>query len=171
MKRDFAGARVHANEYERLRMACQFDTTFPASFDAWQKLVREGNELADQSGEPRHEIDVDVDEFERWCGFVQVRPSLPALRAFLIIKRHGVLNALKGGAGALHPGGHPAGSRDDAMSFVGAAAVFVVAAFGVNPPAERRIWGRVQDGRPYRKVSWRATWLRPTNPASALGTG
>ncbi len=97
MKRDFAGAHVPREDYERLRSACAFDAAFPDTYEGWLQLVAEGDALAEATGHPRDRVDVDVDELKRWCASSGVRPCLPAMRAFLIVKRHGVEGALQRG--------------------------------------------------------------------------
>ena len=96
MKRDFAGAHVPRVDFERLRPSCQFDSSFPETYEAWSQLVAEGEALAEQTGSARDPIVVDVDEFERWCATAAVRPCLPAMRAFLIVKRYGLSRAVDG---------------------------------------------------------------------------
>jgi hypothetical protein len=90
MHRDYAGASLPQQDYERLRSACRFDHAFPQTYEDWLALVADGNDLAARTGYPVDRVDVDVDEFERWCAGTAVRPCLPALRAFLIVKRYGL---------------------------------------------------------------------------------
>ena len=94
MLRDFAGATVPENDYDRLAYSCRFDHAFPATFAEWQKLVQEGTRLAHESGRQTTAIDVDVDEFIRWSAVAHIHPCLDAMRAFLIVKRFGLQAAL-----------------------------------------------------------------------------
>ena len=96
MKRDLAGAHLGALDYERLRSACKIEGALPGSYEAWLALVGEGTELAVEAGYPSERIDIDVDEFLRWCMSADVHPCLDAMRAFIIVKRHGVGRALAG---------------------------------------------------------------------------
>jgi hypothetical protein len=94
MLRDLAGATVPEKDYHRLADACRFDRTFPATFAEWERLVREGTKLAEESGRAVTRVDVDVDEFLRWSAVAHIRPCMDAIRAFLIVKRFGLQAAL-----------------------------------------------------------------------------
>ena len=59
--------------------------------------MAEGDALAEEANLSHPRIDVDVEEFIRWCAMVAVRPCLPAMRAFLIVKRHALHQVPQGG--------------------------------------------------------------------------
>ena len=96
MLRDLAGAYVSPVDQERLRLSCHSDQAFPPTYEEWLQLVARGDAQAEQSGWPRDRINVDVDEFARWCSTAEVRPCVPAMQAFVIMKRRGLQQALEG---------------------------------------------------------------------------
>jgi hypothetical protein len=102
MKRDFAGAVVGVGDFVRLASACRFDHAFPTTYADWQALVEEGAKLAQADGRPIRPIEIDVGEFERWAALTNVRPGLDTMRAFLIVKRFGVADALDNMGTNLH---------------------------------------------------------------------
>jgi hypothetical protein len=101
MQRDFAGAVIGERDYARLRASCRLEAAFPVQYSEWLALVCEGTELAAATGYPSQRIDIAVDEFLSWCATAGVHPCLDSMRAFLIMKRHGLSAALSG----VHRGG------------------------------------------------------------------
>ena len=95
MERDFSGARLSPESFRRLADECLGDGRFPARYDDWEALVREGTQQARADGRPTEEIPIDVDEFLAWCRKVAIHPCFDALRAYLILARGGA-DALPG---------------------------------------------------------------------------
>ena len=97
MERDFAGARLSPGAFQTLAAMCQGDKRFPARYEDWELLVRDGTQQARADGRPTDEFAIDVDEFLAWCRKVAILPCFDALRAYLIIARSGT-ELLRGSA-------------------------------------------------------------------------
>jgi hypothetical protein len=80
-----AGCRVQ--RFEELGRLCHLDPAFPASSAEWASLVADANAAAARDGHVFDEVEIDVENFARWCAVVEVVPCLDALRAYAIVRR------------------------------------------------------------------------------------
>lgn len=88
--KDLAGAIIRPEDYKLLAERCRHaDPKFPATYFDWQRLVEEANALADADNRKFDPVTIDVAEFREWCIRAEVVQCLDALRAFMIVKRHG----------------------------------------------------------------------------------
>ncbi|HJV70563.1 hypothetical protein [Ideonella sp.] len=115
MERDFAGARLSRESFRTLAGMCKGDRRFPASYEDWETLVREGTRQALADGRPIDDFSIGTDEFFAWCQKLAIRPCFDALRAYLILGHRGVALAeeQRQEQGGAQPAGDRAQGNDD----------------------------------------------------------
>lgn len=99
--KDLAGAVIAQEDYAEFALQCRkADDRFPATYAEWERLIDEATSLAIADGRRIDPIVVDLDEFHVWCARATVHPCLDAMRAFMIVKRRGMMKRESDGPGA-----------------------------------------------------------------------
>jgi hypothetical protein len=116
MERDFSGSRMGRADFGRLAKLCGTDPKFPANYDAWLKLVADGERQTIAEGKAVIGFDVDPADFEAWCHRLSIHVCFDALRAYLIVTRRALLQA----QAQAQPGAAPAPVRKPSSGDSGA---------------------------------------------------
>jgi len=75
-------------DFRELRQWCREDDTFPATWPAWEALMRAARAEALAAGLMLPGVVVEPEVFGAWCNEVGIVPGLDALRAYGLVMRH-----------------------------------------------------------------------------------